>query len=274
MSHFSDMNRQNKSLQAQLQQRRTQGTLSGIESQGSADLASARAGSPALAQQMMGLGGLQNYMAGGMYAPERMATLLGAAPQMQAPSAQSGLGYGRAAMGLANRAAMIQAGGAASQLGGMSPAARAAALAQISQAAAGGVGQAGVQGYQTGLGMLQNTGQSNLQAQLAQMQSRAGLMGQSMGTGAEIGSNIFGTMMSRDLSLEELQQQRDSMRLQYWIEQQRQALQQQQMENEQSGGLGGFLGGLAGSIFGPVGSSVGSAAGNWLFPNRQKSYRS
>lgn len=130
---------------------------------------------------------LRDFMAGGQYAPERLNALFEQSygrgiPTISAPSARAGDPYGRqvasGAMGLASRSAAIQAGSAAQGLGGLSPAARVAALSQISRSAAGNVGAIGAnaytQGYGQGMGLLQNT---NLANQNAQMQARMGALG-------------------------------------------------------------------------------------------------
>jgi hypothetical protein len=89
------------------------------------------------------------------------------APQAYAPSASEAGHYGQTAMDLAARSAAIQSANAYQQMDQqMSPAARAAALAQISQQSASGVGTAGVQGFQSGLDTLSRFGLSNQDANL------------------------------------------------------------------------------------------------------------
>lgn len=93
------------------------------------------------------------YAQGGIYGPERMRELLTPSNfRVNAPSPAAGIRYGEATMDLASRGARVQAGAAANTLSpGMNPSARISALGQISQQAAGGVGAAGVGGYQSGL---------------------------------------------------------------------------------------------------------------------------
>lgn len=93
----------------------------------------------------------------------------GPAAQMFAPSVSEAMQYGQGAADIAARSAAIQSGNTTRQLldsGRVNPYALTSAAGQIAQQAAGGVGAAGVAGYQQGLGLLQQTGQANLGAQM------------------------------------------------------------------------------------------------------------
>jgi len=138
-------------------------------------------------------GGMQDvFTGGGIYGPERINALfnqgqgnigqaLGDVPQMNAPSVGGAQQYGMGAMGMAGRGAAIQAGHASQGLEGLSPAARASAMARISQGAGAQMGQAGVQGMMQGGQWMQQAGMANLgasqQRQQALMQERQGQRG-------------------------------------------------------------------------------------------------
>jgi len=161
--------------------------------------------------------GLTQFMPGGQFAPENVMNTYQQAgggffqPQMMsAPSVGGAQGYGMAAMGLAGRGAALNTGFAGQSMGGMSPAARAAALAQVSGQGSASMGQAGVQGMMQGGNWMQqanaNNQQAGLQAGLANQQDRMNLFGNSMGnlynTGmfgaSTLGSLITGAMQNRD----------------------------------------------------------------------------
>ena len=163
------------------------------------------------------------------------------APEMSAPSISAMQRYGYGAMDLASRAAGSQIGAGASQLGGLNPAARAMALAQLVQSGSGMLGQAGLQGYSQGGQLLQGTGQANLQSLL-----------QNRGMGLQ--ASMAGLGFESDL-----------IKMQREYEYQRRL--QKQQQDAQSGGFLGGLGsvlGIASSFIpgvGPFGGAVGSLFG-------------
>jgi hypothetical protein len=149
--------------------------------------------------------------------------------------------YGYGAMDLAGRGAAAQMGSAATQLSGLNPAARAAALAQMAQAGGGALGQAGLQGMLAGGQLLQGAGQANLQAQLQNLLSQRGtaseMIGRSLGLGAGVGQAALGTASAYDQMMQQYLLQRKLMEY------------QQQMQDK------GLLGDL-GNILGQVGSFI------------------
>lgn len=130
----------------------------------------------------MGRYGMNEFGAGGRYAPERLGALyrennplspdarINRVPTIGAPSIGAAQRYGYGAMDMAGRAAALQTGVAGRSLEGLNPAARASGLAQIAQSGAGSLASAGVQGYGAGLSALQNTATSNQSARMAALQ--------------------------------------------------------------------------------------------------------
>lgn len=219
---------------------------------------------------------LDPFQQGGNYSPERVLSLLSNLPQVGSVSAGqidprqfqaggwSGLQpYAQGAMDLGSRSAMIQAGAAAQGLGGMNPAARAAALSQIARGASANVGAMGLQGAQMGQqaqqfaggqqmqAMLANQG-SNLQADLANQgmqnqlrQGALGLQSQAMGNTYDAASRMA-------------QNKWDWTNMQWQAQQARKA-ERRQRRASLLGGIGSAIGGLAGSLLGgPAGGMLGA----------------
>ncbi len=201
--------------------------------------------------------GLGQFAPGGQYAPENIMSMLEPilaqqgqyqAPQVGAPSLTELQRYGMGAMGMASRAGSIQAGHAMTGLGAMNPAARAAAMAQISQGAGANVGQAGVQGMMAGGDWLQRAGLANQQAGLATQQMglqdlmqrrgiQGSMFGQAMGTTAQVGMGRLGAMADWRLALQQ------------FTEQQRSEREAREQANRFSwGDLGRAAGGAAGNL--------------------------
>lgn len=212
--------------------------------------------------------GLGQFAPGGQYAPENIMALLGPilaqqgqyqAQQVGAPSLTELQRYGMGAMGLAGRAGAVQAGHAATGLGGLNPAARAAAMAQISQAAGANVGQAGVQGMLQGGDWLQRASLANQQANLATQQMslqdlmqrrgiQGSMLGQAMGTSAQVGMGRLGQMANWRLALQQMTEAENARRAaeqgSFW---------------DTLGGLGGAIGTIGGTLLGgPLGGAIGS----------------
>lgn len=191
--------------------------------------------------------GATEFLPGGQYAPENILQMdpHAQAPQMGAPSVAGMQRYGLGAMDLASRAAGAQTGAAYSQLGGLNPAARATALAQITQAGAGAVGGAGVQGYMQGGSMLQGMGQANLGAQMQNIAGRRGLMGAALGqTGATA------------RHLPQLQLGQEQMMRNYSLQMQQMQMQRRQADEANQAALMGGFGNLVGNVI-----SMGAGGG-------------
>lgn len=213
--------------------------------------------------------GLTEFGPGGQYAPENIMALLepilqrGQVPQTGAPSLSELQRYGRGAMDIAGRAGSLQAGHAATGLGGLNPAARAAAMSQISQAAGANVGQAGMQGMMAGGDWLQRASLANQQAQMQELlQSRGmggSLLGQSMGATAQVGLGRLGQMGGWQLGLQQLWEQMSARMAQ------QKAAEQQGFWNT-LGGLGGAVGTIGGMF---MGGPAGAAAGGQLMGSPQ-----
>jgi len=145
--------------------------------------------------------GLTQFMQGGSYSPERILELLrgqmGATPQMGAPNINQAQQYGQGAMNLASRSAAIQSQNAMQSMAnrpGLSGAALQSIGGNIAQQAAGGVGQAGLAGYQQGLGLLQNTNLANQQALMQNRMGELGIFGQGLGQAYGASGALYGGM--------------------------------------------------------------------------------
>jgi hypothetical protein len=147
--------------------------------------------------------GLDNFGPDGRYSGTniagtfRQSTGVRGPVQMQQASAQSGMPYGNALMGMASRSAAIQAGNAATQLQGFNPLARTAALAQIARTASADVGNAGVQGTMAGWNMTQQTNAANAGYQQNYNNLMADMFTRGMGNEASYGQ--FGASNLVDL---------------------------------------------------------------------------
>ena len=261
---------------------------------------------------------LGNFGQGGAYGPERIMGLfqqqygrelpmisapgnvtaerVSAGPTTQAaftPSWSAGNQYGQGAMDLAARSAAIASGNAAQGLGGLSPAARMAALSGISRQAAAGVGEAGINAQMQGLGMQQQTALANQQAQMqdrvrmlqAAMANQstglqAGLANQDVamrtalanqGVGmqdrmAMLGLFGQGVQNAYGAGMWSAQALNDSIRNQWQNNYQANQAKQGMMGNAIGGVVGQVAGGLVGGLVGgPPGAAIGAGVGSQIF---------
>ncbi len=135
--------------------------------------------------------GLHQFLQGQSMGPDRVNAMFnaqaGPMPTMQAPGVGGMQQYGRGAQDMAARAAALQTGQAYRSMGGMNPAARAAAASQVAQSAAGNVGQAGVQGMMQGGQFMQNAAQANYGGQMQERGAQRNLFNAALNRTQQVG---------------------------------------------------------------------------------------
>lgn len=194
--------------------------------------------------------GLNEFLGGRAYGPERILQLFSQSyggPQptaireqrVAAPGISEALRYGTAASDLASRGSAIQTGVAGESLTGLSPAARAAALARVGEASGANIAGAGAAGFGQGLEVLQRAALANQSANLQAQQSNL----QSILTQMGLAQDLFSGSMNRALEA-------GRMGLTYDEEVRRRKAEERAREREFWGNLAGSAAGAAGAAYG------------------------